>query len=157
MAEGGENSPPPFEVNEDRHFRNQLLVNLHDLRQSESFTDFTVKVGKTSIPCHKVVLSAACPYFHAMLRSGLEETRKQEVDLHYLDEVVVKQLIEYFYIGSIKLEYVKIKQLIEACELFQIGDLKTQCEVHIIKYLTPENCIEWCRFGGTYNMENLVA
>ena len=55
------------------------------------------------IPAHKIVLSARCAPLHAMLSSGMAETERDEIMLHY-PASVVKALLKYLYTGSLKCE-----------------------------------------------------
>ena len=137
-------------------FSHGLLSSLHDLQQSGTLTDFTVKAGDISVACHKVILAAACPYFGAMFRAGLEEARKGEVQVDSLDERTVCSLIGYFYSGFIQIEYAQTKELVEACEVLQLSVVKQKCEEYIIKNLSPNNCIGWCKLAILYRMESLT-
>ena len=44
----------------------EILSMLNNLRANEQLCDVTLLVGSKQILCHKVVLSAASPYFQAM-------------------------------------------------------------------------------------------
>ena len=52
------------------------------------------------IPAHRIVLSARCAPLQAMLSSGMAESDRGEVMLHY-PTPVVKALLEYLYTGSL--------------------------------------------------------
>ena len=58
-------APEPLVLN-NSVYTELLLTNLSDLQSAQTFTDFTIKVHDVSIPCHKIMLAAACPYFRAM-------------------------------------------------------------------------------------------
>ena len=60
--------PAPFHVSRDESFCQELLTSLHGLQQSQTLTDFTIRVGDRSFACHKLLLIAVCPYFAAMFR-----------------------------------------------------------------------------------------
>ena len=151
------NIPGAFHVGRDETFCQELLTSLHSLQQSHTLTDFTIRVGDRSFACHKLVLMAMCPYFDAMVRSGLEEVRNSEVHLESLHEEVVEALIEYFYTGKITIDYRNIKDLVEACEFLQCMPLKAKCEAYITGQVSERNVISWYKFASMYSLTEVTS
>lgn len=54
----------------DNTYSAGFLSVLHDLQRSNDFTDVVLCSGDAQFSCHRVVLSAASPYFRAMFASG---------------------------------------------------------------------------------------
>ena len=57
--------------NECFHFKryrhaDTLLESLNEYRKSCSYTDFSIIVEDTTVPCHKAVLASLIPYFNSM-------------------------------------------------------------------------------------------
>ena len=108
----------PFKIRAGSSFCRQQQMNLYELQKSSSLTDFTIRVGDHSMACHKVVLAATCPYFHALLRAGMKEAHKEEVELDCLEWGVIKEIVRYCYTCNINVEYELLKALVVACDFF---------------------------------------
>lgn len=85
-----------------QHCQN-LVRGLHKLLRQDNFTDVTLKVGKREIRAHRLILSAASPYFEAMFMSGLREKDQEEVEIHSVDEKHLQLLVEFIYSGELNL------------------------------------------------------
>ena len=147
-------TPQPCKIACSPTFCSSLLKGLHQLHTSQSLTDFTIKVKGKVIPCHKVVLAAACPYFSAMFSAGMKEVQEGKVCLDHLDEEVVRGIAEYFYSGNVQIGWNKIKDAIEACEFLQLIELKKLFGEYIHKNLTTDNCISWYKFSDRFRLQN---
>lgn len=53
----------------------------------------TLRVGEAEIPAHRLVLSARCPYFAAMFKHRMSESRSGVVDIEDVDEHVFRALL----------------------------------------------------------------
>ncbi|XP_078666791.1 kelch repeat and BTB domain-containing protein 8-like isoform X3 [Branchiostoma floridae x Branchiostoma belcheri] len=65
----------------DRSYRHGFLGTVSDLQKAEVLQDVVLEVEGRRFPCHRLVLSAASPYFRAMFTSDMAESRQQTVVL----------------------------------------------------------------------------
>ena len=149
--------PDPLVVKRSTKFSDNFFKELHGLQEANRLVDFTIKVKDQSISCHQVVLAAACPYFAALLNSGMSETEKNEVSLDNLDFEVVKLIVSYFYTGEISIPWKIMKCMIEALEFLQLNELKSEAKEYIPVHIVPENCIGWFKFAEQFGMEEIAA
>lgn len=63
------------------NYPKEALKMLHIMRSHHMLTDVILELNGEEIHAHKVVLSAASPYFKAMFTSGLKETEMSRIKL----------------------------------------------------------------------------
>ncbi len=56
-----------------------------------------------TIPCHRVVLAARCPYFKRALLSGMREDIERRVDVHDASPQIFKTFLRFVYCGRLVL------------------------------------------------------
>ena len=83
---------------------NDLGKCMNDLRESDTFCDFVIKVDDEEIKTHKIVLAAKCDMFRAMLRGNFKESTENEIELGYLNASRVRKVVEFIYTGSFSLQ-----------------------------------------------------
>ncbi len=67
-----------YEICRSPAFSENVFTNLSQLRSTDIFTDFSIKVTGQEFACHKVVLAAACPYFQVRFNLALLSQRMRE-------------------------------------------------------------------------------
>lgn len=78
--------PPPLNKDDDINFcmsnyAKEALRMMFMMRSHNMLTDVILEVKQELFPAHKVVLSAASPYFKAMFTGGLKETEMTRIQL----------------------------------------------------------------------------
>lgn len=144
----------PLYSTDDANHKN-FRANLLRMQENDDFTDVTIKIGSSSIPCHRIVLSAATPYFDAMFSSDFKETSSPEVGLQGLNASAVSSLIKFMYTGEMEITLKNAYDLIPACEIFQFGQLIAECEKQLVRNIEPSNCIGLNSFAKLHNLTNL--
>ena len=134
-----------------RHFMKSLLT----LRQNRQYTDVTLKTGDVELPCHKVILSAASPYFNAMFNSGLEEASNDVIELRSTDGGTLQSIIDYIYSAEIEINTDNVQDLVQTCDQFQFEGLKHACEKFMFQQVEPSNCIGLYKFAKLYTLKVL--
>ena len=69
------------------------------MRKTGTYTDFVINVDGEQIAAHRLILTAASPYFRAMLSHDTKESLMREVAIEVLNAKVVTNLVDYFYTG----------------------------------------------------------
>ncbi|KAI8492188.1 hypothetical protein Bbelb_300850 [Branchiostoma belcheri] len=68
---------------EDESYQHGFLGAVGDLQKEGELQDVVLEVEGRRFPCHRLVLSAASPYFRAMFTSDMAESRQQTIVLQY--------------------------------------------------------------------------
>lgn len=81
---------------------------------SEDFTDVTFSVEGEKFTAHRVILSARCEYFRALLYGGMKESTSNEViELRDTPVVSFRVLLEYLYTGMVYLKDSREEDIID--------------------------------------------
>lgn len=83
-----------FTIN--RHASDMLEL-LNGFRCSNKLCDIRLRAESETFPAHRVVLSAASPYFNAMFCNNMIECGMTEVPLHGVKAEVLSAVIEFAY------------------------------------------------------------
>uniref|UniRef100_X1ZKS3 BTB domain-containing protein n=2 Tax=Capitella teleta TaxID=283909 RepID=X1ZKS3_CAPTE len=143
-------------LNLDSHLK-AFVASLHKLQEKEVMTDVTLILpDQSAIPCHKVVLMAASPFFDTMFQSGLKEGAEQNIKLDFADSDIIKILVEFFYTGDIELTAENIKALVAGSEFLCCKHLRAHCEEYLVDTVDLSNCIDYYRYGQVFNLKLLI-
>jgi len=91
----------PLQFNAATEYSSELLQNLNLLFADECLCDVGLVVypGRL-IRAHRCVLSAASPYFHAMLTGGLRESSLDVIDMQAVGAShIIEKLVTFIYTG----------------------------------------------------------
>lgn len=132
------------------------FANLNAYRKSGTLCDITVKVGHINFPAHKVVLSCASPYFHAMFTSGLREESAGFVELHDLDPHSVSLLLDFIYTSKIEILEENVQRLLPSSNVLQLQTVCDACCDFLREQLDPCNALGILVFADTHGCQDLV-
>ncbi|XP_057315214.1 kelch-like protein 17 [Hydractinia symbiolongicarpus] len=130
--------------------------NLNNFRKMDTLCDITIKVGPKCFRAHKVVLSSASPYFHAMFTTGLREGSAEEVELHGVDPDSVAILLDFIYTSKIKILEENVQLLLPASNILQLSTVREACCNFLNHQLDPCNALGILLFADTHNCTSLV-
>lgn len=134
----------------------KAFESLNAYRKSGTLCDVTVKVGETTFPAHKVVLSCTSAYFHAMFNSGLREESEDFVELHDLDPQSVEILLDFIYTSKIEIAEENVQRLLPASNLLQLHTVCRACCDFLRRQLDPCNALGILVFADTHSCQDLV-
>ena len=91
----------PLQYNSAAEYSSELLHNLNLLFADECLCDVGLVMGPGRlIRAHRCVLSAASPYFHAMLTGGLRESGLDIIDMQAVGAAdIIERLVAFIYTG----------------------------------------------------------
>ena len=139
-------------------FRKQFMTYLWEMRGEGILTDITLRLpDDTVMPCHKIVLMAASPFFRTMFKSGLKESSEEEVTLNCCSADVLKMLLKYFYTDDVNLNADNVQDVVTACEFLCLVDLKLKCEELMASLLDASNCSQVYMFAKKFSMTKLES
>ena len=119
----------------------KMSSKLMELSETEAFSDVTLVIDGLSIASHKVILSAACPYFDAMFKSGMEEARSKRVELKFCDApTIMRLLLDFIYSGKCDISTENIQSLVDAADLLGMDNLKQECGEFMVSQIDDNNC-----------------
>jgi len=136
-----------------------VFSQLSQLRRNDKFCDITIVVGGSKYRAHKVILTAACPYFEAMFCSGMMESHQDIVEVQNIDPCAFEAILGMIYDGQIFISDSSVQSILFAASIFQIEHLKKACSDFLIQELNPQNCLGIKIFAeahGCYDLRELA-
>lgn len=134
-----------------------LSQGLYNAWERELFTDLAITSQDEVIHAHKVVLSAASPYFSAMLTGGLMEGVTQTLILEDIPGELLRIVLTYIYTGQAPLTESNVQEVLTLADYFQIHALKKLCCYHITNNLTVETCLSVYELAKLHNCFDLAS
>ena len=144
-----------FMAFENDEHQSVLLEAMKAMFDSNELVDVTICVQQRIFQCHRNVLAATSPYFHAMFTSDLNESKQERVHLHEVDGSSVELVIEYAYTGKIEITRGNAQNLLAVASLFQIIPIHQACARFMETQLDITNCIGIYHFGQIHNCKDL--
>ena len=95
------------------------------------------------VHANKGLLIGRSEYFRAMFRSGMRESKENEVEVRDCSKTVFLLFLEYLYKGEVDIEVGDAVELYVLSDRYQENDLSRQCLEMIEGGLTPSNAIEF--------------
>ena len=128
-----------------------LTTRLSELRSGDQYTDVTLVSGNVRLPCHRVVLQAASPYFTALFSAKRKPSTLQMT----IDPATLRVIVDYVYGCEVEITASNAQSLVKACDILQLEGLKTQCQNVLLAQVEPSNCVSYYWFVKRYNLETL--
>ncbi|KAL3853024.1 hypothetical protein ACJMK2_016615 [Sinanodonta woodiana] len=118
-----------------------LIQNMDKFREDKGFTDITIDVEGRQFACHKVILAAGSPYFRSMFSSGMEECRKEVIELKHLDSEVFEQVLRFIYTGHVNINQRLVEDVFTQAHILQISTLVDLCVEFFKANMNDNNCL----------------
>lgn len=131
---------------------------LQDLRKIEKLCDLEINVGDRRISAHRVILAAVVPYFHKIICSLSQDSRRtMQIVMKNVDPDVIESLIDFCYSGEIKISNKNVETLLIYADLFEMPVIRLVCTEFMASNLSAANVINLKRIGVSNNLESLVS
>ncbi|XP_065371092.1 kelch-like ECH-associated protein 1B isoform X2 [Calliphora vicina] len=137
------------------NYAKEALKMMFMMRSHNMLTDVILEVKQELFPAHKVVLSAASPYFKAMFTGGLKETEMSRVQLQGVCPTAMGRIIYFMYTGHIRVTEVTVCQLLPAATMFQVPNVIDACCAFLERQLDPTNAIGIASFAEQHGCTEL--
>lgn len=137
------------------NYAKEALKMMFMMRSHNMLTDVILEVKNELFPAHKVVLSAASPYFKAMFTGGLKETEMSRVQLQGVCPSAMGRIIYFMYTGHIRVTEVTVCQLLPAATMFQVPNVIDACCAFLERQLDPTNAIGIANFAEQHGCAEL--
>ncbi|XP_012869065.1 PREDICTED: kelch-like protein 29 isoform X2 [Dipodomys ordii] len=124
----------------------EMLKELNQQRRAKAFTDLKIVVEGREFEVHQNVLASCSLYFKDLIQRSVQDSsqcgrEKLELVLSNLQADVLELLLEFVYTGSLVIDSVNAKTLLEAASKFQFHTFCKVCVSFLEKQLTASNCL----------------
>ncbi|XP_066271681.1 kelch-like protein 40a [Branchiostoma lanceolatum] len=127
---------------EDERYQYGFLETVGDLQKAGVLQDVVLEVEDRRFPSHRLVLSAASPYFRAMFTSDMAESRQKTVVLQGLDANSFGEILSYIYSGILHVSLDKVQPLYQAADLLQLEYVSDTCSDFMVKNIKLSTCVD---------------
>ena len=121
-------------------------------RDSKDVVTLLLKDGK-QLKASRNMLSAASPFFSALLGSDMRENREGLIRLEYISEPVMRGVLKFVACGSTDVTATNVQDLIETADYLLLPNLKIYAGRFLIANLTISNCISIYYFAEKYHCD----
>ncbi|KAI4567645.1 hypothetical protein MJG53_020754 [Ovis ammon polii x Ovis aries] len=129
-----------------------VLAALNQQRTDGILCDVTLIAEEQKFHAHKAVLAACSDYFRAMFSLCMVESGADEVNLHGVTSLGLKQALEFAYTGQILLEPGVIQDVLAAGSHLQLLELLNLCSHYLIQELNSFNYLDLYRLADLFNL-----
>ncbi|XP_066285894.1 kelch-like protein 18 [Branchiostoma lanceolatum] len=139
---------------QDESYLHGFLGTVGDLQEAGVLQDVVLEVEDRRFPCHRLVLSAASPYFRAMFTSDLAESRQKTVVLQGLDAGMFGEILSYIYSGTLHVSLDKVQPLYQAADLLQLDYVRDTCSSYMAKSVERSTCtcVDLYKFADAFSV-----
>lgn len=139
---------------DEKHPR-QLLEVMAALWIRKDLCDVSLIVSDREINAHKVVLSAASPYFRAMFTGEMFESKQPRVVIRDVTYEAMVMLVNYAYTATVDITEESVQALLPAACLLQLNGVVSVCCEFLIRQLDATNCLGFSDFAERHNCREL--
>ncbi|XP_078602575.1 kelch repeat and BTB domain-containing protein 8-like isoform X1 [Branchiostoma floridae x Branchiostoma japonicum] len=141
---------------QDESYRDGFLGTVGDLQKAGVLQDVVIEVEDRRFPCHRLVLSAASPYFRAMFTSGMAESRKETVVLQGLDAGMFEEILSYIFTGTVRMSLDKVQPMYQAADLLQLDYVRDTCSSYMVMSLASSTCVDMYNFADAFSVDMVL-
>ncbi|XP_078572538.1 kelch repeat and BTB domain-containing protein 2-like [Branchiostoma floridae x Branchiostoma japonicum] len=138
---------------QDESYLHGFLGTVGDLQKAGVLQDVVLEVEGRRFPCHRLVLSAASPYFRAMFTSDMAESRQKTVVLQGLDSGVFEEILSYIYSGTLHVSLDKVQPLYQAADLLQLDYVRDTCSSYMAMNVERSTCVGMYKFADVFSVK----
>ncbi|XP_078572264.1 kelch repeat and BTB domain-containing protein 6-like [Branchiostoma floridae x Branchiostoma japonicum] len=137
---------------QDESYLHGFLGTVGDLQKAAVLQDIVLEVEGRRFPCHRLVLSAASPYFRAMFTSDMAESRQKTVVLQGLDAGMFGEILNYIYSGTLHVSLDKVQPLYQAADLLQLDYVRDTCSSYMAMNVEHSTCVDLYNFADVFSV-----
>ncbi|XP_019626403.1 PREDICTED: kelch-like protein 18 [Branchiostoma belcheri] len=124
-----------------------------DLQKEGELQDIVLEVEGRRFPCHRLVLSAASPYFRAMFTNDMAESRQKTVVLQGFDADVFEEILSYIYSGTLHVSLDRVQPLYQAADLLQLDFVREKCSSYMAMSVERSTCVDMYKFADVFSLD----
>ncbi|XP_035660355.1 kelch-like protein 6 [Branchiostoma floridae] len=138
---------------QDESYLHGFLGTVCDLQKAAALQDVVLEVEGRRFSCHRLVLSAASPYFRAMFTSDMAESRQKTVVLQGLNACMFGDILSYIYSGTLHVSMDKVQPLYQAADLLQLDYVRDTCSSYMAMNVERSTCVDLYKFADVFSVE----
>jgi len=124
---------------------------------SDAFSDVTIQVGEENFPAHKIILAERSRFFARMFASSMRENNEGLVRIPGDDEALFREVLRFIYQGTVENLDENATDLYILSDKYDIPELSSMCEKHLLDHLNLENAVEMFDISQTVASQGLLA
>lgn len=138
-------------ANIEETFASKLLRIIHDLYNSEIYSDIKIKLIDKEVYAHKLVLNARSTIWNEQVLLD-----KKELDWSDIDSEVASNIILWIYTNNLNLSSTPSTiQLIKKAHELKLDSLVELCENFLISVVDTRSCVKFYSVAEEINANNL--
>ncbi|XP_055300703.1 kelch-like ECH-associated protein 1B isoform X2 [Sitodiplosis mosellana] len=137
------------------NYARETMKMMFMMRSHHMLTDVIIEVQQELFHAHKVVLSAASPYFKAMFTGGLKESEMSRIKLQGVCPTAMGRILYFMYSGHIRVTELTVCTLLPAATMFQVSNVIDACCAFLERQLDPTNAIGIANFAEQHGCTTL--
>ncbi|XP_029451252.1 kelch-like protein 32 isoform X2 [Rhinatrema bivittatum] len=137
---------------QSKSHKDAVLAALNQQRNDGILCDVTLVAEEQKFHAHKAVLAACSDYFRAMFSLCMVESGADEVNLHGVTSLGLKQALDFAYTGQILLEPGVIQDVLAAGSHLQLLELLSLCSHYLIQELNSFNYLDLYKLADLFNL-----
>ncbi|XP_066288878.1 kelch repeat and BTB domain-containing protein 8-like [Branchiostoma lanceolatum] len=141
---------------QDESYLHGFLGTVSDLQKAGVLQDVVLEVEGRRFPCHRLVLSAASPYFRAMFTSDMAESRQKTVVLQGLDKGIFGEILSYIYSATLHVSLDKVQSLYQTADLLQLDYVRDTCSSYMAMNVERSTCVDLYHFGDVFSVDRVL-
>jgi speckle-type POZ protein len=132
-----------------------ILDQLGLLFSTMDLSDVTFIIDDRQFSAHKIVLAMRSPVFKAMFHHPTKEVLSSKVVVKDIDPDVFQEVLRFIYTGKTQSMDKLALGILAAADKYLLEELKIQCETHLIRQMSAENCLELLSLTTHHPAEHL--
>ncbi|XP_065225033.1 kelch repeat and BTB domain-containing protein 12-like isoform X2 [Planococcus citri] len=141
-------------VDLDHFQKKSFQQNMNDLRLENVLCDVRLDVNGTIMPCHRLVLAAASPYFRTMFNGNFKESNSDTIVLKDIDTETVQEILNAIYTATIRFKPSNAYFILMASHLWQLEMIENACVSYIMENPKIHHMVDTCVFANNIGIEN---
>ena len=119
---------------------NNLLEYAWENRENATYNDVVIVVRNERIFANKLVLGCFSPFFEEKLKDAKKVSCQIEMEMDVCDVDILRQLIDYFYTGSISINDDNVSKILEQAHFLKLNEVMQFCFEYLQERINSENC-----------------
>lgn len=148
-----------FETVMSHNHPSETLRKLNEFRESGGYRcDLTlVAEGHAEMPVHSLIMIACSDHFKALFDGEWKDSKQSRLELKELSANGLRAVIEFAYIGSLKLSYDTAQEVTEAASYLEIKEALALCVDFLGQSLTTRNFLEILEIAERHNLAKCLS
>ena len=143
------------DVNVSNNEEEKISIDYEFALNDKDLSDVQILCKNRVFDCHRIILSARSTVFRAMFYTNMVEANHKKVEIKELEPSTVQAMLQYIYTGKTDFSFTKPEDLLAAANMYDLQNLRSQCENHLNDNLEISNCIDMLILGDLHEAEVL--